>query len=571
MMNDKPLTRIKKNEVQTIWTQFMQSPRNKEFSDVDEIVCGYHFRHQFINEILKNRDIQAMNAETPALIVSQTGTGKSTFVLEKLLLEAKRLGGKLLILASRTALALQYKKEAAKIEAPDLLDELTSKGWAKRRCIGDVEIWTYQAVKELLNDDKLKAENFCIVVFDECHHFVQDAAFDKFTWETYSLLIQNFHHCRRIYLTATPEMVADEIIKMEIRHAGRYANPHSLISSPYIPKFKFYIYEFEADYAYLCPNFFTEDKDIVDLIKNHTGDEKVLVCVDSKERGKKLLEEFGEEIAEYIDADLKNNEKAETVSEIIAEEKFDKKVLIATSFLDVGVNLKDVKLKKIVIYSTSKTHFIQAIGRKRKCRDETVDLYIKIPEIDELKKLSSNLSAKHKMMVKNVKEYIGEDKNFIDDLPFPLYIKRINGKVAFQYNGFSLINVNFRCEEMKQFIGYAEQAESPQEGIAKVFLQWLGLEDNSDSLCWLGKSPGEQFAPLTELMMQYENVIMDKDKWEKFRDEFLNIFNQIADKKRRDDRIPGIGVINKILKQYNLPYEVKNTHENPSRYKIERR
>lgn len=327
MENTKTLVKLKKKEQKTIWEQFMESPRNEVFIPEGVPIHGYHFRNQFISKIIKDREIQKLNSENPMMIISQTGSGKSTFVMEKLLPKAQNLGGKLLILVSRTALAFQYKKEAAKIQNLDLLEDLTTKGLGKINCIGDIEIWTYQSVKNRLNNANFNPRDMRIIVFDEAHYFVQDAGFNKFTYEDFTLLLKNLHHCCRVYLTATPDMVANEIIEMEIRHMGMFANPYSLIPTYNMLKFNFDIYEFQADYNYLNPVFFTDDKEIIDLIKNQTGEEKILICIDSKERGRTLLKELDEKIAEYIDAELKNNEQEDVVNEIISKEKFGKKSL----------------------------------------------------------------------------------------------------------------------------------------------------------------------------------------------------------------------------------------------------
>lgn len=61
---------------------------------------------------------------------------------------------------------------------------------------------------------------------------------------------------------------------------------------------------------------------------------------------------------------LKNTEKAKEVNAIISNEKFEKKVLIATSFLDVGINLKDDALRNIVIIAQIKHTFFSQLEEK---------------------------------------------------------------------------------------------------------------------------------------------------------------------------------------------------------------
>lgn len=54
---------------------------------------------------------------------------------------------------------------------------------------------------------------------------------------------------------------------------------------------------------------------------------KFLICVDTKERGMFLQKQLGDEKAEYIDAELKNTEKAGMVETMIRKEKFEKRYL----------------------------------------------------------------------------------------------------------------------------------------------------------------------------------------------------------------------------------------------------
>lgn len=63
---------------------------------------------------------------------------------------------------------------------------------------------------------------------------------------------------------------------------------------------------------------------------------------------------------------------------IINNSKFNRKVLIATKTLDNGINIKDNKVKNIVIMAWDKITFIQMLGRRRVNIEDadTVNLYI---------------------------------------------------------------------------------------------------------------------------------------------------------------------------------------------------
>ena len=71
-------------------------------------------------------------------------------------------------------------------------------------------------------------------------------------------------------------------------------------------------------------------------------------------------------------------ENRETFDYIINNEKFNFKVLITTSVLDNGINLKDSLIKHIVIETCNKTSFIQMLGRiRRENITDKLNLYIK--------------------------------------------------------------------------------------------------------------------------------------------------------------------------------------------------
>lgn len=72
-------------------------------------------------------------------------------------------------------------------------------------------------------------------------------------------------------------------------------------------------------------------------------------------------------------------ESAKEVDDIIRFNKQSARVLIATSVLDNGINIKDIELRNLVIIADTKTEFIQMLGRKRKeeqSEERKVQVYI---------------------------------------------------------------------------------------------------------------------------------------------------------------------------------------------------
>ena len=141
-------------------------------------------------------------------------------------------------------------------------------------------------------------------------------------------------------------------------------------------------YEGEADFSWINLIGLNRIETIPELVKKSRG--KWLIFVDSIERGKdiqQLLDETGIE-NRFIEARTKYDEDIkEDFQEIVQKEKFRKKVLIATSVLDNGVNIVDYELRNMVIMADTQEEFIQMLGRKRlldeeKQNQDMLNLYI---------------------------------------------------------------------------------------------------------------------------------------------------------------------------------------------------
>ena len=123
---------------------------------------------------------------------------------------------------------------------------------------------------------------------------------------------------------------------------------------------------------------------MANIIINQPG--KWLVFVDNKEYGKALIKDIKDALGEdekmiqpyasFVTSDYRNDfEMSREIEEITCYEKQDVRVLIATSVLDNGINLKDNELINVAIMADTETEFIQMLGRKRNSGG-TVNLYL---------------------------------------------------------------------------------------------------------------------------------------------------------------------------------------------------
>lgn len=160
------------------------------------------------------------------------------------------------------------------------------------------------------------AKSYTDVVLDEFHFSHQDAPFNKYTGALLDLIFKYLRHCRRYYLSATPDGILDIVINKErellFSTTNRILCFQGTQNCSNHPVFK--IYHFECDYDYINPILFTDDTEILEHIKaDMNSREKYLIFVNTKQRGIQLQKQLGDDMAEYIDADLKNTTKRNSV------------------------------------------------------------------------------------------------------------------------------------------------------------------------------------------------------------------------------------------------------------------
>ena len=545
---------------------FLDEIRNAKdlYVSNDGYVKGYHFSHQYIGNIITQSHIDKWNEKTPVCIAAQTGTGKSSLVFDKILVTVKNRAKRLCIIGSRTVLVQQYKKQAANLEEPDLLKELTEEGLQRRHNFGSIDIYSYQELIHLLLKNPTQFfNNYGAVVLDECHFFIQDAPYNELSQEILEGIITSAKHCVRIYLTATPDVCLEDIIKLEKKFSN--ASLSCLSGGAAYGFFNmnqmnnFLLYYFDINYDYITPCLFKEDSEIIDMIHVDQSNAKYLICVDSKARGQSMELALGKSIADFIDAELKNTSKAETVTTMINNEQFEKKVLIATSFLDVGINLKDENLLNVVIYSTDQTHFLQSIGRKRKHARQAVSLYIHIPGQEDISRYLKSARFTQAELKENIHYYCDSATAYFQKLPDSIYIKKIDRKIQIRYNGFAFTYWNHRINELSNMLESLKAIPNSDEAFARHFLNWLGLEHLYEQIHWLGSSPTDINNELVQLIENYANRELSEDEFLKFREEFHDTYNRLYPQTSiRGGRTPHLNVLNKKFNELRLAFTVKN-------------
>ncbi len=177
-------------------------------------------------------------------ISAPTGSGKTSFVLDKILKRCKQskiqlkngywADARLLIVSNRSALNRQLKirlankydeKLSQKFKAfldadhPEFIDD--------EKEIDCVTITSYQNLFKTIDRMAAKREldKFAYVVFDESHYFLEDSTFNAYSQGCLEKIAWNFNDQIRIYLSATMEDVLPDIYSIEKKViANKYQN-----------------------------------------------------------------------------------------------------------------------------------------------------------------------------------------------------------------------------------------------------------------------------------------------------------------------------------------------------------
>lgn len=140
-----------------------------------------------------------------------------------------------------------------------------------------------------------------------------------------------------------------------------------------------YHYSYKPDYSYIKEIFFEDYAQLLPEIEK--SEDKWLIFVDNEDTGIVLENTFREKgfnVWFLSGPRIRRGGKHKKVYDyIVLTEELPTKILIATSALDCGINIKDSMVKNIVIANDNETTFLQMLGRKRIEPGEKVRLFIK--------------------------------------------------------------------------------------------------------------------------------------------------------------------------------------------------
>ncbi len=342
------------------------------------------------------------DAYHPVFISAPTGAGKNYFLVHNILgpLLDKNMKSEtreqILLLSNRVALGRQTKLDIAKFirdwtgnsKYEKAITTRTDEGLDEVHDFGDIIMYSYQKMVDSNID--FSGYNIRYVIFDECHFFTSDAAFNPATGSILNTLMERFCDATRLYMSSTMETAFEPIIRLEVSY---YRNTDYARNRADKRLFVSY-YDMSRHYDYLKIKSWEKNKDIIDKIQDNN--DKWMIFVSNKSDGNTLKESIKKEIpdigVEFITAESK---ESKIYKEIIKKEKFpdNLRVLITTAVIDNGVNIKDDNVKNIVIDVPDRVEFIQMLGRVRidkKTKSNQVNLYVREYKLDTLIKCWQN-------------------------------------------------------------------------------------------------------------------------------------------------------------------------------------
>ena len=519
----------------------------------------------YLNEVMGDVYKQ-WNGGDSVFISAPTGVGKTTFVLQQLVPEAKSRGKEVLFLSNRTVLRDQIKNIVARQqgipEDTEFLKDVEE--------FDGITLASYQKIQAIQEQSCMNpyedAKRYLYVVFDEAHYILEDALFNPRI-----IYLEKFlKDCSmvKVFMSATISEVQDYLLHTQ--YADKRFGVEKEIISNYVSRELLKTYGFySGSYSYLwyvnypeqrrnvTVKYFDNFEQIATRINN--SDEKWLIFIGNKNKAGDWANGI-ERAYEIISAEYK---ETEVVADIICNEKFETDILITTKVLDNGINFKDSQLKNIVLDTISKTEFVQMLGRKRLKENEKITLYI--PKKNRMffvgygnlhflkikKILGSNL--RRRTLVQEVldsPEMYEIIRRFFLCLPKKeWYEQEEKERLILNKAGKHKVDILY---------GFVKNMESAMEedeyAFVKEQLSWIGEADSfslDNDLIFNDRRNG--LHDMQVYLNGFQDTEMNKEQQELFRKEIASYMSLLG-KELKSGRLVGKSIITKFFDEYEIPY-----------------
>lgn len=383
-----------------------------------------------------------------------------------------RLGYKVLYLTNRKPLANQVKISAARMlgynlegmtpEQLDLIKDLDNK----------IYFANYQGlVAAYKKGNKYMPEVFenqkVLLICDEVHWFTSDCLFSESPDIVLDKLLRQFSSAITLYMTSTDWDIYSIIgSRLAEIHPNRF-NPGTpgMMPMPYgyqpIMLRSEHPYGLTFKACYISNGFdrskvkaysFKSYDDIAEQIKRTPVSEKWLIYADTKEHGYELENKLPDSafiFSEDRNNKLDNDGKEEKIS-VVTKEKFEHRVLIATSILDCGTSINDKDVKHVVINSIDPVTTVQFVGRIRRS-NSPLNIYFNDRSVANITGKLRSIDGDIKLVNALVSNSGNRRSNDPDGYARMLQSRRIydrNGEL--QLNNFA----NYKAKSLKAYLEY---------------------------------------------------------------------------------------------------------------------
>lgn len=383
---------------------------NASNSTTYRIPEGSKSKYKYVNDVLTDEIWKYWRPGEQIFISAGTGRGKNTFIKKELL---KSCGNqKVVIFENRQSLMQQQIIDVISEIDPEILkyQDLSEENMVIFGSYRNIMMISYQcAALKCLYPDTNFLDFFSharYLIFDEAHYILDDAPYNKgISFFVQTFLENQFPAATKIFMSGTMEEVYEyvqllnafpeepiDIIKEKklLDEKGSNNNPHKLIRDLQHCQSPNSILSLPTDYSYIEPYQYKKTEDICTEISKSPSYEKWLIFVKSIEDGAKLKGKLdvvcNGSVCFLSSENKKKDENAEIYNRLILECKFDCRVLIATTVIYNGINIKDDAVKHIVLPFTSMSVTKQLLGRKRMTENETVKTYFPDITYDDAKR-----------------------------------------------------------------------------------------------------------------------------------------------------------------------------------------
>ena len=409
-------------------------------SNIFRLLKGCKSKYRYVNDVLKKEIWQSWKPGEQVFISAGTGRGKNTFIKKELL--AQRGNQKVVIFENRQSLMQQQIIDIISEIDPEALkyDDISKDNMVIFGAYKNIMIISYQcaALKCMLKNSRFL--HFCsqarYMVFDEAHYILDDANFNKGIGFFVRTFLGNFFpNATKIFMSGTMEEIYEYIqlinrlpkkpvdiirekelfyktgnipARLALKGFGDNSNDNLILSLP-------------TDYSYIQPYKYKTIDNICSQIAQTPINEKWMIFVKSINEGVMLklgLQGICNNSVHFLNAENKNDdENAEIYNQLIRECRFDCRVLIATTVIYNGINVKDNNVKHIVVPFAPMSVVKQLLGRKRMAENETVKVYF--PDVS-----CKNVKKRYRDCIKDCMEIINLNFNMQQSA-----LRQLNGLV----------------------------------------------------------------------------------------------------------------------------------------------